>query len=296
MLFLDCYNLLKRAIRCDSSSELVFGYEVVFEKKKFCTINVKSRRIRTVSGLRSKDICNNFAGKVDSEDKMEIGRIAFATRKLPEWYGSRCCGFFYHPLAKEYRLLHVTQIGKSSYEYHIYEFGAHKWRTILTPKFSHYSPQSSAQLLVTKKAMFWWKFGCFLVFDINTEKVCMKGSPPLGHHADSKNVVVKGGEDLCCCYVRYRIVFATRKLPEWYGSRCCGFFYHPLAKEYRLLHVTQIGKSSYEYHIYEFGAHKWRTILTPEFSHYPPPSSDQLVVKEKALVVFSYLYGFRHKY
>ncbi|GER40130.1 F-box and associated interaction domains-containing protein [Striga asiatica] len=225
--FLECYNLLKRAIRCDSSSELVFGYEVTLGKKKFCTINVKSRRIRAVSGLRGKQIFNHFTGKVDSKDSMEIGnscnglilvlyskkhvlfnplsgRIAFATRKLPEWHGSRCCGFFYHPLAREYRLLHMTQIGNNSYEYHIYEFGAHKWRTIPTPKFSHYyAPISTAQLVVTKEAMFWWEFCCFTVFDINTEKLCLKRSPPLGHDADRKMVVATGGEDLCCCYVRY---------------------------------------------------------------------------------------------
>ncbi|GER40124.1 F-box and associated interaction domains-containing protein [Striga asiatica] len=224
MLFLEWYNLLKSAIRFEYSSELVFGYEVALssEENKFCTINVKSRRIRTLSGLRGKHIYEPIAGKVDIEDSMEIGnscnglililyskkhvlfnplsnRIAFATRKLPEWGGSRCCGFFYHPLAKEYRLLHVTQIGEYSYEYHIYEFGAHKWRTILTPKISP-PPHSFAQLVVTKKAMIWRHWSSFMVFDTNTEELCLKDSPPT---VGEPKMVAKGGKDLCCCYVRY---------------------------------------------------------------------------------------------
>ncbi|CAA0824440.1 Unknown protein [Striga hermonthica] len=223
MLFLECYNLLKRAIRFEYSSELVFGYEVALsrEENKFCTINVKSRRIRTLSRLRSK---------VNCEKSMEIGnscnglililhskkhllfdplsdRIALATRKLPEWGGgSRCCGFFYHPFAKEYRLLHVTQIGESRYEYHIYEFGAHKWRTILTPKFSHDPPERNAQLVVTKRAMIWRHLSGFMVFDIITEKLCLKGSPCFKGSTppvDEPKMVAKGGKDLCCCYVRY---------------------------------------------------------------------------------------------
>ncbi|CAA0840089.1 Unknown protein [Striga hermonthica] len=243
MLFQDCYNLLKSSIRFDSSSELVFGYEVACEKNKFCTINVKSRRIRTLSGLRSKYIFNYYAGKVDNEKTMEFGntcnglililyskkhilfdplsdRTAFATRKLPEWGTSRCCGFFYHPKAREYRLLHVTQIGKHGYEYHIYEFGAHKWRTILTPEDSHYPPQSFDPLVVTNKAMIWRHLDGFIVFDINTEKLFSKGSPP---PVGEPKMVVKGGEDLCCCYVRYAEtivdVWVLRDYKKWLWER-----------------------------------------------------------------------------
>ncbi|CAA0824438.1 Unknown protein [Striga hermonthica] len=165
MLLLECYKLLKSSIRFEHSSELVFGYEVALsrEENKFCAINVKSRRIRTLSGLRSKDIYNYFAGKVDCEKSMEM-------------------------------------IGKSSYEYHIYEFRAHKWRTVQTPEFSLYPPESSAQLVVTKRAMIWWDLTGFKVFDIITEKLCSKGSPP---PVGEPKMVAKGDEDLCCCYVRY---------------------------------------------------------------------------------------------
>ncbi|CAA0824439.1 Unknown protein [Striga hermonthica] len=94
----------------------------------------------------------------------------------------------------------IPSIGKHGYEYHIYEFGAHKWRTILTPEDSHYPPQSFDPLVVTKKAMIWRHLSGFIVFDINTEKLYWKGSSPL---VGEPKMVVKGGEDLCCCYVRY---------------------------------------------------------------------------------------------
>ncbi|GER40127.1 F-box and associated interaction domains-containing protein [Striga asiatica] len=251
MLFQECFNFFKRSIRCDSSSsssssssfsspdvvkkescQLIFGYEVGLHKEtKFCTIDVKSKRIRTVTGIRGKVIPKESASnKVivsDQEDSMEVGnscnglililyskkhllfdplsnKIVAGTRRLPEW-GGRCCGLFYHPLAKEYRLLLVKEIGDFRKEYHIYEFGSQKWRTTLSPYFA-YRPVTCAPT-VTKKVMCWFDplspYTSVLVFDINTENLCSEALPPTAQNLCVPKLVAKGGEDLCCCYVRY---------------------------------------------------------------------------------------------
>ncbi|CAA0810225.1 Unknown protein [Striga hermonthica] len=42
-----------------------------------------------------------------------------------------------------------------------------------------------------------------LVFDINTENLCSEALPPKAQNLSVPKLVAKGGEDLCCCYVRY---------------------------------------------------------------------------------------------
>ncbi|KAL8038219.1 hypothetical protein ABFX02_11G091000 [Erythranthe guttata] len=53
------------------------------------------------------------------------------------------------------------------------------------------------------------------------------------------------------------------------GGTLCGFFFHPKAKECRILSVRQSNNNQFEYHLYLFGEKRWRSTKKPYFSYRP---------------------------
>ncbi|KAG8368947.1 hypothetical protein BUALT_Bualt15G0099300 [Buddleja alternifolia] len=87
------------------------------------------------------------------------------------------CGFFFHPLAKEYRIL-FSYRGEGRYEYHLYLFGTKTWRRTMNPYF-HCEPICYK---VINRGGFnggglHWYINEIMVFDIISEELSMKPLP-----------------------------------------------------------------------------------------------------------------------
>ncbi|EYU26481.1 hypothetical protein MIMGU_mgv1a024112mg, partial [Erythranthe guttata] len=120
--------------------------------------------------------------------------------------GGHFCGFFYHPLAKEYRILNVLKLETDRYEYNIYLFGAKKWRRIENPYFSRIPSQSrnvkgryriDGNPANMNDALH-WDIGEIMVFDIINEEFSIRVLPFEGDYH-------RGG-----CFVRHLLVKDNR--------------------------------------------------------------------------------------
>ncbi|KAL7157565.1 hypothetical protein ABFS83_02G085600 [Erythranthe nasuta] len=101
--------------------------------------------------------------------------------------GGDPCGFFFHPSAKEYRILNVRKIEKDKYEYHVYLFGTNKWRKIPDPYFKyeptrHWSRRKKGQKTVNGNPAIvndalHWDIGAIMVFDMISEGFTLRSAP-----------------------------------------------------------------------------------------------------------------------
>ncbi|KAI3445470.1 hypothetical protein Pfo_002135 [Paulownia fortunei] len=94
----------------------------------------------------------------------------------------RPCGFFFHPLAKEYRILTV-QKKETTYEYQLYLFGAKIWRRTANPYFycrPTYHRNGQERLISNSSivnGVLHWYIGRIMIFDIITEEFSIKPLP-----------------------------------------------------------------------------------------------------------------------
>ncbi|PIN01111.1 hypothetical protein CDL12_26383 [Handroanthus impetiginosus] len=88
--------------------------------------------------------------------------------------------------------------------------------------------------------------------------------------------------------------------PTWkgYQTSCgipCGFFFHPLEKEHRILFVRKKSENLYEYHLYLFGAKMWRKAATPHLNCQPSHAWDPKRVNDKPAIVNGRLHWYTGK-
>ncbi|XP_012851489.1 PREDICTED: F-box protein At3g07870-like [Erythranthe guttata] len=122
--------------------------------------------------------------------------------------GGRTCGFFFHPVAKEYRILNVRKVETDEYEYQIYLFGAKKWRKIANPYFSrrptHYRNKPNKEIVdgnpaIVNDALHWCMNEIIMVFDIIKEEFSVRPAPERSYYW-MRNLYVKD-DQLCFCRV-----------------------------------------------------------------------------------------------
>ncbi|GFP93383.1 hypothetical protein PHJA_001482700 [Phtheirospermum japonicum] len=133
------------------------------------------------------------------------------TRISPLFWGGYPCGIFFHPLAKEYRVLNVQKLMTNYYEYHLYLFGTKTWRKTNTPYFNSGPPDcyDSKQLLncnpVIANGALHWYIGkiMIMIFDMITEGFCVKPLPFSGCYRNKAywlgDLLVD--EDRLCCFL-----------------------------------------------------------------------------------------------
>ncbi|KAL7119870.1 hypothetical protein ACP275_02G087800 [Erythranthe tilingii] len=132
--------------------------------------------------------------------------------------GGDLCGFFYHPLAKESRILNVRKIENNKYEYRIYLFNRRTWRRTLTPYFS-FQPTRRVRSFnndcrprervcgnpaIVNNALH-WDIGRIMVFDMVTEEFSIKSLPFIEGYNGSCRMrhLLAIGDNLCFCYMGY---------------------------------------------------------------------------------------------
>ncbi|GFP98813.1 hypothetical protein PHJA_002025200 [Phtheirospermum japonicum] len=119
-------------------------------------------------------------------------------RISPLFSGGCPCALFFHPLAKEYRILNVTQIKTNYYEYHLYLSGSKTWRRTANPSFNlrppyisknHKTERYSSNPAIANGALHWYIRGNkILAFDMIREEFCVKHLPLKGFY----------GKKVCC--------------------------------------------------------------------------------------------------
>ncbi|KAL7135394.1 hypothetical protein ABFS83_11G092300 [Erythranthe nasuta] len=129
--------------------------------------------------------------------------------------GGTLCGFFFHPKAKECRIISVRQSNNNHFEYHLYLFGEKRWRRTKKPHFS-YGPDIRQRSLnfetriddrpaIANDALHWYIsiVGEIMVFDVITEDFSTKPHPIVvdkGGGCHLQHLSVKDNQ-LCFCYV-----------------------------------------------------------------------------------------------
>ncbi|GFP98812.1 hypothetical protein PHJA_002025100 [Phtheirospermum japonicum] len=115
------------------------------------------------------------------------------------------CALFFHPVAKEYRILNVLKRRADHYVYYLYLFGSKTWRRTAKPSFHSRPPNIKKYYYHTKMfnknpaiangAVHWYvRGGQILTFDM------------IGFYGEKgyclPDVLVNEEEDrLCCCYM-----------------------------------------------------------------------------------------------
>ncbi|KAL3818010.1 hypothetical protein ACJIZ3_003915 [Penstemon smallii] len=125
------------------------------------------------------------------------------------------CGFFFHPLAKEYRILFACKNSGSCYEYHLYLFGAKMWRKTINPYFYCVPPRDATCCAIVNRALHWihsrfvvWERTgenfCIIVFETNNEKFSMRPIPPVQSQSRGRGQTMRllvKEDRLCFCHV-----------------------------------------------------------------------------------------------
>ncbi|CAH9089920.1 unnamed protein product [Cuscuta epithymum] len=147
----------------------------------------------------------------------------------PNVSNSRACGIFYHPIAKEHRILAVY--GREPlFEYHIYSTGSKRWRQTASPYF-HYEPKRlwadgetpydvvDGNPAIVNQALH-WHVGGVMIFDMVSEELSLRHLPFEDYMAEKKYtafLLVK--EDrLCFCRVEYERLAIDIWVLEDYGN------------------------------------------------------------------------------
>ncbi|PIN25773.1 hypothetical protein CDL12_01485 [Handroanthus impetiginosus] len=122
------------------------------------------------------------------------------------------CGFFFHPLAKEYRILAVRKESRTSYEYYLYLFGDKSWRRTSNPCFHclpTYNCTSASEVnsfpAILNGGLHWYiGTNRIMVFDMINEEFCVKPLPfercYEGRDHLMRDLLVKD-DSLCFCHV-----------------------------------------------------------------------------------------------
>ncbi|EYU41411.1 hypothetical protein MIMGU_mgv1a020812mg, partial [Erythranthe guttata] len=139
-----------------------------------------------------------------------LSKKCFTTDSGPS--ETAACGFFFHPLDKECRILSVRKLN-DQHEYHVYLFGENRWRKTLKPHFSC-QPYTSEERFtsetridcnpaIVKHALHWY-IGQIMVFDMVTEEFSTKSNPISEEQYKGgcrvQRLLVKD-DQLCLCYV-----------------------------------------------------------------------------------------------
>ncbi|PIN25774.1 hypothetical protein CDL12_01486 [Handroanthus impetiginosus] len=113
------------------------------------------------------------------------------------------CGFFFHPLAKEYRILSVTRRSADMCEYKLYLFGAKMWRSTSNPSF-HCMPTYSMPAVLNGGLHWYIGTNRIMVFDMINEEFCVKPLPfercYEGQRHLMRDLMVQD-DSLCFCHV-----------------------------------------------------------------------------------------------
>ncbi|KAL3812969.1 hypothetical protein ACJIZ3_014237 [Penstemon smallii] len=122
------------------------------------------------------------------------------------------CGFYFHPLANEHRILFACKSGRC-YEYSLYLFGAKMWRRTFNPYFYCGPPRYATTPVTVNRALHWLETGFVVqewigehigitVFEIISEKFSIKHIPPVQSRGRDQNVRLLVTEDrLYFCHV-----------------------------------------------------------------------------------------------
>ncbi|KAH6819004.1 hypothetical protein C2S51_002607 [Perilla frutescens var. frutescens] len=145
------------------------------------------------------------------------------------------CGFFFHPLAKEYRILAVGENNNGYYEYQIYSLKSKVWRKIANPNF-RLRPRNcwksedlvDGDAAIVNGALHWYVSDeVVMVFDMISEEISLKLLPfkeQLRRLYHFNGFIRRKGEELCFCAVVYREpeaihVWGLREYEKWRWSK-----------------------------------------------------------------------------
>ncbi|CAH9089918.1 unnamed protein product [Cuscuta epithymum] len=147
----------------------------------------------------------------------------------PNVSNSRACGIFYHPIAKEHRILAVY--GREPlFEYHIYSTGSKRWRQTASPYF-HYEPKRlwadgktpydvvDGNPAIVNQALH-WHIGGVMIFDMVSEELSLRRLPFEDYMAEKDYIafLLVKEERLCFCVVDSKRMGIDVWVLEDYGN------------------------------------------------------------------------------
>ncbi|CAH9089976.1 unnamed protein product [Cuscuta epithymum] len=148
----------------------------------------------------------------------------------PNVSATRACGIFFHPLAKEHRILAVH--GREPlFEYHIYSSGAKRWRQTAHPYFP-YEPECfwadgkkpyrvvNGNPAIVNQALH-WHIGGVMIFDMVSEELSLRRLPFEEYMAQKDyymTFLLVKEERLCFCLVEYERMSIDIWVLEDYGN------------------------------------------------------------------------------
>ncbi|KAL7157622.1 hypothetical protein ABFS83_02G089500 [Erythranthe nasuta] len=199
---------------------LILRYFYVNYKLKVSIIDGRSEKQCKARGLESAEfaffigVCNGLALFTVPCPRRHIVFNPLSRDKITTIYGpfngaGDACGFFFHPVAKEYRILCVKNTEtEDNFEYNLYLFGQKIWRRTRIPYFSR-KPSNyrnnvkrrGANPAIVNNALHWPVDRGIMVFDIISEEFSVKDLPCRGGFlAFPEHLLVKDGQ-LCLCLV-----------------------------------------------------------------------------------------------
>ncbi|PIM97490.1 hypothetical protein CDL12_30039 [Handroanthus impetiginosus] len=157
---------------------------------------------------------------VNPRSKQKVKTIHIPTLS----HGNCCfpCGFFFHPLAKEYRILvGCLDSAQVMFEYYLYLFGANMWRRTSTPYFDRIPKYNWSNFVVINSSpaivngRLHWLVSEIMVFDMVSEEFCVKplcfGECNIGGAFYMRELLVKD-DSLCFCNISHE----ERSLDIWF--------------------------------------------------------------------------------
>ncbi|KAG8369028.1 hypothetical protein BUALT_Bualt15G0107600 [Buddleja alternifolia] len=131
---------------------------------------------------------------------------------IPHSFYFDSCGFFFHPLAKEYRILSCLQSATHN-KYYLYLFGAKMWRKTVNPSFGYHPSQYSCGRkniyrtpAIVNGGLHWYTSERIMIFDMFTEMFSVRPLPFEESYQGGSYMcdLLVERDQLCCCNVGYQ--------------------------------------------------------------------------------------------